>query len=605
MAEAREIGEYVTTAAGLGLECSGFAPSLVFLQTIIFTISASLAIFDTYTDWEVVFTFREDGFNNPLLRRSDDWLRAWFLFAAIGTVLTVISVVHDGIDLFYSIFKSCQKQVSKCCTKHDTANKQNQSTQGQQPSKVDSEEEITDPLKCCFRYGWNSTTRNETLSFITLWFQDVPMLAMAVLYGFSQESCKTPDPKDVTPALYDIGISATVAVVASAWRVTRSFIRVYFTVKIAGKIGEPLCMKKSSLPEPKTIKPPGKYLKKILPKPSESAYPPGTCAHKCLRFFYIGGALQLGMVLSGLFAIMLIWLSYSNLSRGKSFDDSLGIYRFSLTRPDTLLFNISGTIIPPNGSFVNLEQIPYDEQYLPLDIYCLSEFEYREKDFDIFFNAIEVIIVSSDGKFCEINGEQNSGNKCYNFYTFENFVLYYASRNPSTGDVERFDQTCVVIERIIGYVAGPKTDPNIDVGRLINRDGFPQNNEPLVIYYPTYNFYLLFSSLKDGSYVIFPSIERQNITLNCTARYSYSFRRGAVVYNYRGAVISQLGCTCSQYADLACHVLHHKNVSYGYLTEDFQRVIPYTHCSSLPSDKIVPQWDVFLSLDCPHSCVII
>ena len=54
--------------------------------------------------------------------------------------------------------------------------------------------EITDPLKWCFRKGWNSTTRNEALGAIILWFQDVPMLTMSVLYAFSQTSCKTPEP---------------------------------------------------------------------------------------------------------------------------------------------------------------------------------------------------------------------------------------------------------------------------------------------------------------------------------------------------------------------------------------------------------------------------
>ena len=50
--------------------------------------------------------------------------------------------------------------------------------------KEDNEDkdEITDPFKCCFRHGWNATTRNETLGAITLWFQDVPMLTICLYF---------------------------------------------------------------------------------------------------------------------------------------------------------------------------------------------------------------------------------------------------------------------------------------------------------------------------------------------------------------------------------------------------------------------------------------
>ena len=94
------------------MEFSGFAPGWVFLQTIIFVISAALAVFDTYTDWDVVFKFQETGFNNPLLPEDSHWVHAWFFFASVGTLLTVVSILHDGIDLLYAYYKSCQKH---CC----------------------------------------------------------------------------------------------------------------------------------------------------------------------------------------------------------------------------------------------------------------------------------------------------------------------------------------------------------------------------------------------------------------------------------------------------------------------------------------------------------
>ena len=99
MTEAQEISGYMSTATGLCLTLSDFSPSWVILQAAIFLVSAGLAVFDTYTDWGVVLTFREVGFNNPLLPPNVHWLRAWFLFASIGTVLTAISVFQDGLSL--------------------------------------------------------------------------------------------------------------------------------------------------------------------------------------------------------------------------------------------------------------------------------------------------------------------------------------------------------------------------------------------------------------------------------------------------------------------------------------------------------------------------
>ena len=121
MTSASEIAGYVSTATGLCLNFSDFSPSWVFLQAILFIISTGLAVFDTYTDWIVVLNFKEFGFDNPLLPSSIEihWLHAWLLFASIGTILTVISVLHDALVLIYSMFKSCKKHCScKPCKKH-------------------------------------------------------------------------------------------------------------------------------------------------------------------------------------------------------------------------------------------------------------------------------------------------------------------------------------------------------------------------------------------------------------------------------------------------------------------------------------------------------
>ena len=748
MADARQIGGYISTATGLVLRCSDFSPPWVLLQITIFTISTALTVFDTYTDWEVVLHFQEVSFNNPLLPRDDNWLRAWFLFAAFGTVLSVISIGHEGIVILYSMYKSCQRS---CCKTHRKAYQHIQSsndaiepalntrmeteptsdeTLATTPRDIDEEEgkekdldlatntndamdialntrmetqptsdetltpliatptdeedgsvafttisyasmgtgdealtpltprhvqgaatptdeeggsvafttisyasmgtgdealtpltprqgattasrdmdeeegkekdvagEITDPLKWCFRKGWNSTTRNEALGAIILWFQDVPMLTMSVLYAFSQTSCKTPEPRDASPILLNIGISATAAVIASCWRLIRSFVRFYFTVKIAGKIEpiKPKCL--GDLFPTRPIKPPGKRLKKILPKSSESAYPPDTCAHQCLRTYYFGIIMQLAATSGALGVLFTIWLKYA-IATSKTYDEyeSLGIYRFSIG-PDLLLFNISDIITPSNGSFVNLEQIPNID---PWDIYCLSEFEYREENFEIFFNVIEVIVVSPEGKFCDTRVVNSTNSFCYSYYTQGNFILYYASQNPITGDVNRFDDECTAVKDIFGYHAGPKVDLGINVGRHIDRAGFPQNNEPLVIYYPKLGEYVLFSEIVDKPSIIsLPSVQFQNKTLNCSIQFSYSEPQGAVLYTYRGATYDENGnCFCSIINTLICRHVYSKNVMYGYLTED-SSVIPFTHCYGFSYEQITPKYILTFLHVCP------
>ena len=192
MADVKECCGHVSTGSGVCLEVSCL-PSWVVVQTILFLISTGLTVFDTWTDWEVVMDFQEVGFKNPLLPHNITWLRAWYLFTSIGTFLTVISFLHDGMGLLYSVYL--------CCYKED--------------EKVDKDEKVDDPCKCCYRHGWNEKTRSETLSAIALWFQDIPMLILAILYAHLQRTCKVPDSRDVTPILLDVAISATAAMIVS------------------------------------------------------------------------------------------------------------------------------------------------------------------------------------------------------------------------------------------------------------------------------------------------------------------------------------------------------------------------------------------------------
>ena len=90
--------------------CFPSRPSVkLVIQSAVFLVSTGMAMFDVYTDWVVVLNFQEVGFNNPLLPKSLSvhWLRAWFFFVVIGTVLGVISMFQDTLSLLYSAFKLC------------------------------------------------------------------------------------------------------------------------------------------------------------------------------------------------------------------------------------------------------------------------------------------------------------------------------------------------------------------------------------------------------------------------------------------------------------------------------------------------------------------
>ena len=163
MADAKEMGGYMSTATGLCLNFSDFAPEWVVLQTILFLISTGLAVFDTYTDWEVVLDFKDVGFNNPLLPPNDHWLRAWLLFASIGTFLTFISFLQDGHSLLYTMYGSCKKRCCKSSTPKETYELDDFKDKEKEGRDAEDDDDIDDPCKCCYHCGCNSATRNETL----------------------------------------------------------------------------------------------------------------------------------------------------------------------------------------------------------------------------------------------------------------------------------------------------------------------------------------------------------------------------------------------------------------------------------------------------------
>ena len=500
-------------------------------------------------------------------------------------LLAVISFFHEGIDLLYTIYQSCKKHI--CKPSYTTAVKHDTKRETVEFESKEDNDVIDDPWKCCYHCGWNGTTRNETLGAITLWFQDVPMLTLAVLYGLSQSTCKVPDSRDVTPILLDVAISATAATVVSFWRLLRSFVRLYTSVG-------------------SRIKDKGKCLKKCVPKKGDAAYPPDTCAQWCIFPFYFGLIMQFSAIVAAASATFSIWYNYS-LLQTPNFDDSLGIYRFSLDHPDVRLFNISGTIIPPNGTFINFEEIPQRELPYVGDVYCLSEFEYKSEEFQIFFNTIEVVVVSNDGRFCINRTGPELPNVCILFYTFRNFVLYYASINPITGRTERFSDQCIVVQTDLNFQGGPVADFNIDVTRLINRTDFPKNDEPLIILYPDpidvhVDVSAIVSATNNSNPLnflyTFQDLETST-DVTCAVGFAYDYGRGQIYFNYRDVYNSSLACFCSlSFLTAPLCRQFHGNFTYGYLSKD-GRGIPYTHCSFVPEEKLMPYHDPIFFVDCP------
>ena len=529
-AAAKEIVDYVCTGAGLCLECSGdFAPGFLIVQIVLLLLGSGLSIFDTITDWNIVIQFRDQGFQNPLLPTDINWLRAWYLFAAIGTIFTAITVFHESLDLLHSMWHTCKR----CCSKSrkhyrvltgkeegvemqsktgdssstaesqedgsesnrdhsdhhyhlyqdgsnenilgdkdenetEDANDKNDRTEnatGTTPqsnatdSKDDDDDTIDDACKCCYRFGWNFTTRAETLSFLSLWFHDAPMLTMAVLYAFAQSTCKLPEREDVTGVLLSIGISATASIIAASYRLTRSFIRLFISVGVRIK----------SKKEASKMGKWGKRCSRILPEQGDAIYPKDTCAEWCIVPYYVSLLFDFILVTMGASIVLSIWTQYLILKHATNFDDSLGIYRFQTDVGYTFVTNISGTIIPPSGissSYVAVEMIQDGRD----TVYCLSEFQYIEKDSEIIFNTVELQPISNDGAFCAVKSgfnPEDSANysSCTLYYGGLGFkIMRYGFRDPITGKIKLLDNECIILkDRLPSVKAGPNLDLSIDV----------------------------------------------------------------------------------------------------------------------------------------------
>lgn len=590
MSRAAEIAEHVTTATGLCLNISDFAPGWVILKTIVFFISAGISAFDTYTDWRMVMIFRKVGFNNPLIPPSVHWLRAWYLFAVIGTVLTIVTILHDVIVLLYSVYMSFKKQCSKHVMSHSSRHLEYGGSgrgQTQEDSESDDGGEISDPCRPCYHFGCNVASRSETLSALSLFFQDIPMVTIAVLYALSQTKCKTPEYRDISPIYRDVIISIVASMISGIWSIVRSSVHLYssFNVWLQLKVDK-------------------KYKRrKCLPKKGDVVCPPGTWTQKCVFGLVLSLSVQITGVISALVMISTLASFYARFD--PNIDNSLGIYRIKgniQTYDDVRLLNLSDTIFRPNSSsanetFLHLEQIPRGNPN-GRDVFCLSEFEYRREASQIFFNTIEIIVVSDDGSFCTTHPQAGSTNysRCSRFYRVEN--LYYGFLSSITDGIAKFYVSCMSYAPTHAFA--PVRDFSIDVARHVNRTDFPSKNDStMVVILPPNDYHRLnFTEPFSTLYRVFQDSDT-NSTFGCLTSFLIHDYSGRVLYNFRDVDLQGSVCNCSPSDSPARNgtkcVQYHQNLMYGYLTEDGD-AIPYTHCSGISPEKLVPYYQPSLPI---------
>ena len=362
----------------------------------------------------------------------------------------------------------------------------------------------------------------------------------------------------------------------------------------------------------------GKFFSKILPEKGDAMYPPDTCAQFCIIPFYIVLIFDFILVFMGCLLSLIIWIYFFILRSTPNFDDSLAIFRFQYTGESVHLLNISNNIIPAsNGSFVRFETIPdFEDNQIT---YCLSEFQYREEDFNIFFNSIEVEAISDKGEFCAIKtgsdvDDYSTYSSCTLYYTHGGFILFYGSMNRFSGIITRFDDECIVAKDN----AGPDLDLSIQVEKNIDRTGHPNATQDLRILYvsrqnltaPRVVFYASVADIVDdgldityfytfkygtnSTYIIHFSYDPY------TSQFTYNVRE---VYNYPPPRNER--CTCSSILDeqdTISRFLEMGSFMYGYFDQQKGRYQLLRSCSSIPYDKLIPRYYSYLYVWCSYLC---
>ena len=194
-------GLLLTYFVSTGFGCAGrlYSPRCVILRIILVFLNLGLSAFDCYSDWQVWLTIREDGFGHPLLQLPTHWARAWLVFAALGSITAVLSVLNEasGILLFYRQYQNANEDIEKY-----------------------------DICKPCSAKGFNYITRAESLALTNICVEDLPLLILTLLFAAIQYSCNHPTPNDYSSIMKLVFVSSLASLLHVSWSLLRCLFRI-------------------------------------------------------------------------------------------------------------------------------------------------------------------------------------------------------------------------------------------------------------------------------------------------------------------------------------------------------------------------------------------
>ena len=585
---AEEIAAAISHLLGTCFKMKDLAPSWILIKTPIFLIATGLAVFDTYTDWKVVVAFREHVIDNPLIVHNPNWLRSWYFFTVVGTILTVVTLLHDGINLVYSMFLCCSK--SCCKTKKSqivTKNvEESEISKGEGEGKTEVEKEgktevekekskdetITDPCRCCYRWGFNVVTRIETLSYLQLWFQNIPLLVISILYAATKVTCETPvriHEDELADILLHVGISAIAATLATTFRLIRSSYRMFQTIGVRVK-GWYCC-------------------KRLLPKPMNAVYPPDTRCQVLIFPYYAGLLLQYVIIHLMAIGTLYIWFYFISHEVTPSNNSTLGIYIEVIPGKVFRMFNISDNIIPPpKKPFLHFASISRPGSFDNEPIYCLSEFQYSATDAQIYYNTAQIRPVLYDGSFCNASYQMDPklGNYdyCHEYFTKSELNMYFASGDPGTSSFKRFDETCILFKDSL-HKQVPMTNISIKPHEAIDTTGYPKHGEKLWVFSPppvNKVFYLVQAVVFQPKVISYLSPTTGEV-IDCFLYFKYNSNVGVVYYSYI-EVKNTTECSCVSQNNTSSTCM---NLRYTYIDSQTEQLMPLTYCHWI---QVMPEY---------------
>ncbi len=312
-------------------------------------------------------------------------------------------------------------------------------------------------------------------------------------------------------------------------------------------------------------------------------FPAKTCAGKyCQWLFKLGFALETYVIFSTLFAFILLWMDYGIVKRvGNSFNDSLTIYRSGNS-----LFDISGNVIPPNVTFLHIENINITDIDNSRDIYCLREFEYHPESFQIYFDTVDLFAVSNNRDFCAAVDTSVEGKN----FSCADLFLYYEYRDSPRDDFGLFGAGCRV------YQSPQFNNTIVNVYRHLGRTNLSEHGEPVAVLYPDLNRFFLMADVKSAPNEEFQGIFDPAVFTNSSGsiscvielRYLQLPTTGLVQYNYKDVInYGENNCTFS--STNFCSSVH-TNLVYGYLSDEYS-LVQRALCSNVPDNQLRPVYE--------------